>query len=145
MHGNFLDICVLEWCKLFGNRNGEYHWIKVVPNSDAFKREMLSMHGIDDAAFNDLWSQLKDYRDNFIAHLEGQETTAVPNFGVAYLLTAFYFRQLQSAFPSLRVETSLPAHFDRYYNQCLDHAKGVLVHVKEAAARDAGVRPHENG
>ena len=134
MHGNFLDVCVLEWCKLFGNRNGEYHWRKVVPDPDAFKQEMLSLYGIDDAAFKELWDKIKDYRDNFVAHLEEQETTVIPNINVAYLLTAFYFRKLQSMFPSLQADSSLPCHFDRYYDQCLGHANDVLVQVKEARA-----------
>lgn len=87
VHGNFLDVCILEWCKLFGNKNGEYHWKKVVPDTDAFKRELLSLHGIDDAEFRELWNRIKDYRDDFVAHLEGQETTVVPNVNVAYQLT----------------------------------------------------------
>src|SRR5271165_4315169 len=25
-NGNFLDHCVLEWCKLFGDERGEHYW-----------------------------------------------------------------------------------------------------------------------
>jgi hypothetical protein len=28
-NGNFLDICVLEWCKLFGDKKGKHHWSRV--------------------------------------------------------------------------------------------------------------------
>ncbi len=70
IHGNFVDVCVLEWCKLFGNRNGKYHWKNVMPDPDIFKGKLLSSHGIDDAALEKLWNEIKDYRDDFVAHLE---------------------------------------------------------------------------
>ena len=131
VHGNFADVCVLEWCKLFGNRNGKYHWKNVMPNPDLFRRELLSLHHIDDAALEKLWKEVKDYRDDFVAHLEEQETTRIPNLAVPNLLIAFYFRAIQANFLALKAESSLPLHLDRYYAQCLAEAKDVLQRIND--------------
>lgn len=96
---------------------------------DVFRRELLDMHGIDDAELESLWNEVKNYRDEFVAHLEEQETTPIPNLNVPYLLTAFYFRRLQSDFPTLQSDTSLPQHFDRYYDRCLEQAQEVSQHL----------------
>jgi len=29
--GNFLDMAVLEWCKLFADPRGKHYWKKVIP------------------------------------------------------------------------------------------------------------------
>lgn len=129
VHGNFLDVCVLEWCKLFGNRNGKYHWKNVTLDLDAFRSELLDMHGIDEAALKKLLNEVKSYRDKFVAHLEEQEITAIPNLNVPYLLTEFYFRKLQSDFPTLQAHGSLPQHFDQYYDHCLKEAQEVLENI----------------
>lgn len=122
--GNFLDVCVLEWCKLFGNRNGKYHWSKVVLDPEAFRREMLHLHGITENELKALWDKVKDYRDDFVAHLEDQETTVVPNMNVPYLLTGFYFRKLRLDFPALQQDGAIPQDFDKYYDLCLQQARG---------------------
>jgi len=72
---------------------------------------------------------MKDYRDDFVAHLEEQETTAIPNLNVPYLLTAFYYGKVKSSFPALQAESFLPVHFDRYYDGCLKQANYVLQQV----------------
>lgn len=100
-----------------------------MPNPDLFRRELLSLHGFDDAELERLWNEVKDYRDDFVAHLEEQETTRIPNLNIPYLLIAFYFRALQASFSVLETNSSLPLHFDRYYDQCLTEAKGVLQQV----------------
>ena len=54
VHGNFVDVCVLEWCKLFGNRHGKYHWRNVMPDPEAFRQELLALHRINDATLHAL-------------------------------------------------------------------------------------------
>lgn len=130
VQGNFIDVCVLEWCKLFGNRNGKYHWKNVLCDPDNFRRELLDTHGIDEAALKKLWNTVKDYRDDFVAHTEEQEMSVVPNMNLPYLLVEFYYRKLQLNFPSLETDDCLPAHIDRYYDSCLKEAEGVLLHTK---------------
>ena len=132
IHGNFVDVCVLEWCKLFGSDSGEYYWKKTLSAPDVFKRELLDMHHINNAALDIIWKEIKDYRDKFVAHSEHHETTIIPNLNVPYLMVGFYFGKLQSEFPALQEDSSLPRHFDRYYDCCLKEAEEVLRHSKLA-------------
>jgi hypothetical protein len=46
--GNFIDICVLEWCKLFADPNGKHHWSKIVSDPTSFKTQLLDHLGIDE-------------------------------------------------------------------------------------------------
>ena len=42
VNGNCLDTCVLEWCKLFGNRNDDHHWHQLADCKDKFREEMFA-------------------------------------------------------------------------------------------------------
>ena len=129
VHGNFIDVCALEWCKLFGSRSGKYHWSNTLTDPERFRREMLNAHSIDDASLESLWNEVKNYRDDFVAHSEEQETTAIPNMNVPYVLVEFYFGKLQYDFPALQTNNSLPTNFDWYYDARLKEAERALLHA----------------
>lgn len=137
VHGNFVDVCVLEWCKLFGNRNGKYHWQNIFSSPAQFRQELLTLHSIDDARLEMLWNEVKDYRDDFVAHLEDRESTPLPNMNIHHLLIEFYYRKLQATFPQLRYDDALPTDMDRYYRDCLTEAKQVLALAEDATAQPA--------
>ena len=72
MHGNLLDITVLEWCKLFGSDHEEHqktHWKNVVTNQEAFRAGLLQDLGVDMKAWETYWLEMKNYRDQHVAHL----------------------------------------------------------------------------
>src|SRR5258706_12493841 len=37
---NFIDICVLEWCKLFADSRGKHHWRNIVSDPARFDGEL---------------------------------------------------------------------------------------------------------
>lgn len=131
--GNFVDVCVLEWCKLFGNRNGKCHWQKVLKQPDVFKQDLLNMHHLDESDLRKLWTTIKDYRDSFVAHVEDQETTPAPYMTVPYLLVNFYFTRLQSEFAELQSLDCLPKYMDRYFDSSLSEAEEVFRFNKNKA------------
>lgn len=124
--GNFIDVCALEWSKLFGNRNGKCHWQRVLRQPELFKQDFLTLNHLDDAKWNGLWKQIKDYRDNFVAHVEDQETTQVPCMTIPYLLVKFYFERLQREFPEIASLGELPKYMDRYFDSSLSEAEAIL-------------------
>ncbi len=63
-------MCVLDWCKLFGERNGNYSWKRIVADPDAFKRDLLEHLGLDDNAFDEEIRIFREYRDKWVAHLD---------------------------------------------------------------------------
>ena len=124
--GNFVDVCVLEWCKLFGNRNGKCHWENVLKQPNVFKQDLLNRHHLEESELRKLWKTIKDYRDNFIAHVEDQETTPIPCMTVPYLLVNLYFARLQSEFSELQSFDCLPKCMDGYFDSSLSEAKEVF-------------------
>ena len=44
--GNFIDIVVIEWCKLLGDRKGKHFWANVVGDPSRFEAAMLSHLGM---------------------------------------------------------------------------------------------------
>jgi hypothetical protein len=125
VHGNFDAICALEWCKLFGNDNqrNRYHWKNVLKDPRDFKQKMLDTHGINDTALERLWKEIKDYRDHFIAHLENEGHTSVPNMNLAHLLVNFYFRRILLDYPAALASHLMPEYIDKYYEACVTEAE----------------------
>jgi len=72
--GHFLDICVLDWCKLFAERNGQHYWKKVVTDHRKFFSGLLKELDCSEADFERHIAEMKVYRDKFVAHL-GHEST----------------------------------------------------------------------
>lgn len=127
--GNFVDIAILEWCKLFGNRNGKYHWRKVLKDPDAFVSSMPERLGISGNDFDALHSSVKTYRDEFIAHLEDSETTLVPNMNLPYVLAWSYYMQLREDYPSLKGVAELPRDFGNYWRRHSEQGLAVFKTV----------------
>jgi len=43
---NFIDMAVIEWCKLFSDRRGKHFWANVVTDPSGFERAMLAHLGV---------------------------------------------------------------------------------------------------
>src|SRR5450830_84239 len=59
--GNFIDVCVLEWSKLFGDNNGKHYWKRIVDDEASFKARLLSTIGITEAQWEQSWKSIKEY------------------------------------------------------------------------------------
>jgi hypothetical protein len=127
---NFIDICSLEWRKIFGSNKEPFHWKNVLPHPEQFRDELLDMHGLNEDKLDGLWEEIKTYRDTFVAHLGNQENIQVPNMNLAYWFTEFYYRKLQIEFPEIQSFDSLPIHIDQYYGSCLQEAEFVMAYVR---------------
>ena len=67
-NNNCLDICVFEWCKLFGKPRGEYYWKNLVTNPISFRKGLLLHLGLDEKAFSKEVNSIREYRNKWIAH-----------------------------------------------------------------------------
>jgi hypothetical protein len=65
---NFLDMAVLEWCKVFGSRGEGTHWSTLVEDPDAFRTAMLGEFHLTRDEWDKYWERMKNYRDSRIAH-----------------------------------------------------------------------------
>jgi hypothetical protein len=101
VNSNFLDIAVLDWCKLFGDqkkthtsRIGKHHWRRVVTDPEAFESRLLAKLDIDAEAFAALISKMRDYRDQFVAHLDDGLVMNIPELATASAAVTFYHRHV---------------------------------------------------
>jgi hypothetical protein len=94
VHANFIDICVLDWCKLFSDRNGKHHWRRVVKGRDSFEADLFTKLGITAAQFAGLIEQTDHYRDKFVAHLDGERIMRPPPLDVSKAAVAFLHERL---------------------------------------------------
>jgi len=93
-NGNFLDICVLEWCKLFADARGKHHWQKVITNQIRFFEELLQIANLTEAEFDAYIGEMRTYRDKFISHLDAEETMYPPNLRLARKTVSFLYDYL---------------------------------------------------
>jgi hypothetical protein len=91
VNGNFIDVCVLEWYKLFGDVQGEHYWKNVVRDSEDFRTRLLRHLGIDEAAFLKEVEALKRYRDKFVAHFDLERTGNISGIDTAKKAVGFYY------------------------------------------------------
>ena len=90
-YNNFLDTCVLEWCKLFGDKKGEHYWGAIVTDPVKFERELLQHLSLDAASFETYRLEMRTYRDKFVAHLNSELRADIPSFDLAWRAVEFYY------------------------------------------------------
>ena len=91
--GNFLDVTVLEWCKLF-DTNAHQGWRKVVADKEAFERNLLLDLGLTSEEFAGVVQEMRRYRDKFVAHLDSDEVADIPHLEVAKRAVQFYHQRV---------------------------------------------------
>jgi hypothetical protein len=124
VNGNFIDRCVLEWCKLFGETKGEFHWKKVVSDTVSFKAGLLRHIGLDEDAFNKEINIFREYRDKWVAHLDTERTGFIPALEVAKKAVWFYYARVKQEAES-RDLAEFTRELDRAYEHCEREAKEV--------------------
>jgi hypothetical protein len=139
-HSNFFDISVLDWCKLFADRkNGKHHWRRVVENPDRFEADLYPTLGVTAAEFTTLITNIKDYRDKFVAHLDEERTMLLPALETAKKSIAFLHQRLAQEARIYEHWQGLPTtaeQLDRVFKRALEEAQIVYA---EALARLAAL------
>ena len=93
-NSNFLDVCVLEWCKLFGDKRGEHYWRKVITDQEAFFVGLLQRLKLTEAEFEAYVKSMRTYRDKFVAHLDTEEVMYPPKLRTARKSVSFLYEYL---------------------------------------------------
>ena len=94
IHGNQLDIAVLEWCKVFGSDGEATHWKTIVPpaNHHQFRDALFTAAGVTVEEWAAYWKEMKAYRDNLIAHhIEMNRVPNYPMLDIALKSSYFYY------------------------------------------------------
>jgi len=128
IHGDELDIAVLEWCKVFGTNTEPTHWKSIVPDDDQarFRADLLAALGINDATWADYWGQMKAYRDNLVAHhIEAESVFHYPVLDLALRSSYFYYEYVITQLRALgdkRFPDDLKHYADRFEAQAKEVA-----------------------
>jgi hypothetical protein len=94
VNGNFIDICVLEWCKLFGDLRGKHSWKKAISDPEAFKDGLLQHLEMTEAEFNAYVVEMRTYRDKYVAHLDLVERFNIPQLDIAKKSVVYFYSYL---------------------------------------------------
>lgn len=94
LNNNFYDICILEWCKLFGSNSETLHWKKIVFNKKDFKLRLFRDLNITQEDLNLLHETTKVLRDKFIAHIDNDKYLYRPNLGLALKIIYYLYKEI---------------------------------------------------
>lgn len=137
--GNFIDMAVLEWCKLFGDTRAHHAARKVVSDPDKFETDLLAHIGLAAVEFAELVDVVRTYRDKFVAHLDSERTMTPPKLDVMWAAIQFYYKHVidvemnEAEFAGWRAkldQTNTNPDIAKYYIQSLrdaqkQHARGM--------------------
>ncbi len=95
-NGNFLDISVLEWCKLFGEKHGKHYWAKVITNVATFFDGFLKSLEMTADQWEVYIKEMRTYRDGFVAHLDSENMMQIPMLDIALQSTMYLYNYLRA-------------------------------------------------
>jgi hypothetical protein len=122
VQGNFIDISVLEWWKLFGDYNDKHHWKKIIDKPSTFKKEMLEDAAITEEELSICRKTFKAYRDKFLAHLDSDDIMNIPEFDIALSVVKFYYNKIAIELGASGLR-NFPADIERYYKKCFSESE----------------------
>ena len=123
VNGNFLDICVLEWCKLFGELNGKHYWRKIISDPINFYRGLIHNLGVAETEFDVFTNEMRTYRDKFVAHLDSDETMYIPNLILAKKSVSYLYDYLLANEDEGDFFVDAPKKASTFYNNYVNQGK----------------------
>jgi hypothetical protein len=123
---NFIDMAVIEWCKLLGDRKGKHFWANVVTDPSRFERAMLVHLGATEDELAAYIEEMRTYRDKFLAHLDDLHVMDIPFLDRPRAAVEFYHRYIVEHEAAVGGLAGLPTDLPDYYNHCFAEAKAIL-------------------
>jgi hypothetical protein len=127
VNGNFLDMGVLEWCKLYTDKKGHHFWGKIVGDRAAFEAKLYVQLGLTPDRFEEVCRVMRTYRDRFVAHLDSELIAHTPHLDLAIESTLYYHSHIiRTELPPASVP-DLPSDLRAYYEKCSTEASEIYV------------------
>lgn len=131
-HNNFLDIYVLEWCKLFVDVRGKHHYSTVVKDPVQFKIDLLVNLALTDTEFADYIKRTKTYRDKFVAHLDELNNYEVPVSNIIKESVIFLYEHLLAQESINDTFSDAPNSATQFFNDYFAQGKAVYSAASSA-------------
>lgn len=125
INGNFIDICVLEWCKLFADKADKHHWTQIVTRPDDFHAALLAHLAVDGAEFQEQIASIRRYRDKFLAHLDSDYVMNIPALDIPKKAVWFYYDHLLKNEAAAGVMAGFPKDIERAYQETEQEAAAI--------------------
>jgi hypothetical protein len=125
VNNNFFDMCVLEWCKLFGGRLEKHRWQAIVSDPVAFKEGLLRHLGMDADAHEQQVETMRFYRDTGVAHRDLIYSHTLPTLDVAKQAAWFYHGHIVNREAKPGDLFGLPLDINTGYEEEVEMAKAV--------------------
>jgi hypothetical protein len=128
---NFLDVAVMEWCKLMADPKDRHYWGNVVNNPKEFETELLSAVAMTGAEYDAYKVSMRRYRDKFLAHLDDDEVMHIPQLDPARKAVWVYYSAIvsQSDRESFHGYPASLGELQAGYDQCVALAKACAQHA----------------
>jgi hypothetical protein len=122
---NFLDTAVLDWCKLLGDPKGNHYWQRVVFDATRFELELLTHLGITADELAAYVTEMRTYRDKFLAHLDDLKDMNVPKLDRAKVAVEFYHGYVVHNEANPGDLEALPGDLPAYYSRSFGEARSI--------------------
>jgi hypothetical protein len=127
VNSNFLDVCILEWCKLFGDHRAQHHWSKRVSDPAAFEKALHRQLNTTTKEFEEYRVSVRLYRDKFVAHLDSDKVMHIPWLGKAQSSVWFYHAHVVKNEAQPGDLAGLPLNLGTHYRACADEARAYMT------------------
>jgi len=119
INGNFIDVCMLEWCKLFGDLKAQHHWSKCVTDTARFLAGLYEHIGLSEAEFEAYRLEVREYRDKFVAHLDELNQMQIPQLQPALDSVRYLYQYMLEHEDDADAFHDAPRNADTRYQQHL--------------------------
>jgi len=119
-NGNFLDVAVLEWCKLFAEKDGRHHWRRTLPAH--FRQHLFAEIGMSSEQFKTALKVVKAYRDQYVAHLDDVTGGVYPDTEYLLRSAACLYRNLVTHAEDEGYLDDAPVSADDFYQARFEDA-----------------------
>lgn len=127
IHNNFLDIGVLEWCKVFGDNRAKHNWRKTVTDHERFLANLLDHLRLTEGLFDEYIVEMRTYRDKFIAHLDEENRMNIPNMSPAIKSAQFLYRWMVEQEDDCDAFWDAPDNSVVYFRKFLSEARSTYA------------------
>ena len=122
-HNAFLDLAILDWCKLFTETSGVHHWRASVIDYAGFERSFFASSGLSDEQFAHYCDNLRTYRNRFLAHLDKHNAHRLPTLTVARVSTKALLHWLVCVEDHSGILSDAPSDPEQFYSACFHQAR----------------------
>lgn len=128
INSNFLDIAVLEWCKLFADNKAYHSWRKVVVDPESFLPQLISDFGAKHKDWDLYLIKMRTYRDKFLAHLDREKRMHPPPMDLAEFATRYLYDTMRAE-QNASIFNELPDDLKSYGTAC----KSIATNLYQSA------------